>query len=95
MGPSVPVENLETGERGMAGRAWYIRENVEVHGEPYEEYFIKLGVSAIFIRNGNGAYGCDVRDEERARELDVPRASTPQRKPLWSGEKLSLAVSET
>lgn len=57
IGPSVPVENLGKGQVGPRVMKWHTRENVEVHGEPDKEYFIKLGVSAIFIRYGDGAYG--------------------------------------
>ena len=34
----------------------YARKNVEVHGEPDEEYLVKLGVDSLFIRYGDNPW---------------------------------------
>lgn len=95
-GPSVPVENLGKGWIGWyEGRTCYAREDVEVHGEPDEEHFIKLGVFAIFIRHRDGPYGRGVRGMDwDESEFDAPRASTPQRKPFAGEREGSLASCE-
>lgn len=78
----------------MVGRTCHRRKDVEVHGEPDEEHFVELGVSAIFIRHRDGAYGRSVRGIARKENLEVPRASTPQRKPLGREEESSLECEE-
>jgi len=52
-------------------RTWYRREDVEVHGEPDEEYFIELDVCAFFIGYRESTYE---RGERRvdAEDVDVP-----------------------
>lgn len=85
-GPSDPVENLGQGQRAYEDEMWYGREDVEVDGEPHKEYLIKLGVSAIIVWYRDGAYGSDMRAGREEGNEGVPRASTPQRKPLGRDE---------
>jgi len=56
-GPRVPAENLSnvshvTSRVAYAGETVDEREDVEIHGEPDEEYLVVLGIRSALWRNG-------------------------------------------
>lgn len=53
-GPSVPTENLSNTclVKSPAQEAVDEREDVEIHGEPNEEYLAVLGIRSALWRNG-------------------------------------------
>lgn len=80
IGPRVPVENLAE-VRGAKDRRWNTREDVEVHGEPNKEYFIKLFVLAILVGDGYGACG-EVREGGEGVRMTDPAPLRPSGSPL-------------
>lgn len=57
-GPNVPEENLKTAQQiNLQSQELYVRENINVHGKPYEENLAVRFIGALIQRNELNPWG--------------------------------------